>query len=259
MRFCAVRMGLLCLVAVMALFACLPAVAFGEATSTRPPAASAFVHPEASVPDVPECERVEDIHFERAVLVGDSLADGIAIHNVMPELQLLSRIGLSPRTALTNTTFKNNGKAVTVIQKLPVMRPDALYLWLGSNGLVSKSAGQVIRDYDRLLNRVIDVLPDTPIYLLEVTPVGTLTHDRYASFTNERIDDFNQQLREVAVRHNAYVLPINALLKDAEGLLDTQYAAEDNIHLLKPAYEVIAEYLYTHVLPAVETPPEAEE
>lgn len=222
----------------------------GTGTPTpRPAVKSAYLHEGVPPPDVPACARVEDDRFAGAVLVGDSLADGLAIHGVTPKLQVLGRIGLSPRTALTDDTFKNGGKPVTLERKLPAMRPTAVYLWLGSNGLVSRSADEVLGDYSRLLNRLLAALPQTPFYLVEVTPVSTLSHERYAAFTNERIDAFNGGLRTLAARHGIYVLPVNALLKGDDGLLDAAYAAEDGIHLQESAYEALADYLYTHVLP----------
>lgn len=221
--------------------------------------ASTFCHPDVAVPDVPPCVRVEDDAFRKAVLVGDSLADGLAIHNVIPQLQLLSRIGLSPRTALTNQTFKNNGKPVTLREKLPVMRPTAVYFWLGSNGLdAAPDAERILYDYGRMLDRLLPALQGIPVYLLEITPVQHLTHERYSNFTNELVDTFNEGLRALAQSRNVYLLPINALLKDADGMLRPEYAAEDGIHLRGPAYEIIAEYLYTHVLPPLPEEPEPE-
>lgn len=206
-------------------------------------------------PEVPLCTRVDDAYFSDAVLVGDSLADGLALHNVIPELMILSRIGLSPRTALTDTSFKHGGKPVTIVRKLAGLRPGAIYIWLGSNGLdaATGDAEQVSDEYDRLIGKIRAALPDTPLYLLEVTPVMTLEAAQYATFTNEKIDAFNEALREIAIRHKAHLLPVNALLRDAEGLLDAQYAAKDGIHLQKAAYETLADYLYTHAL-ALETP-----
>ena len=251
------RLGFI-LAAICAACICLsPGLGFAEEKSPTI-TVSEYMHP-ISPPDVPECDRVEDAHFARALLVGDSLSDGIGIHNVIPEMQLMTRIGLTPQSAATEKLFKNNGKAVTLAQKLPVMRPSAVYLWLGSNGLVSKDADQVIKEYSRLLNRLLAALPNTPFYLLEVTPVQRLSQKQYATFTNERIDAFNTALHGLAEQHNVYVLPINSILQDEEGYLREEYAAEDGVHLRKPAYEAIAAYLYTHALPPLETPETLEE
>lgn len=241
-----------CFSFVLAFCVCIiPIIGFSEEASPSI-TSSEYMHP-IPAPDVPACDRVEDDYFSHALLVGDSLSDGIGIHNVIPEMQLMTRIGLTPQSAATEKLFKNNGKPVTLAQKLPVMRPSAVYLWLGSNGLVSKEPEQVIKEYNRLLNRLLAALPNTPFYLLEVTPVQHLSQKQYATFTNERIDAFNTALHELAEQHNVYVLPINSMLKDDEGYLREEYAAEDGVHLRKPAYEAIAGYLYTHALPPLET------
>lgn len=210
---------------------------------------SAYWNPSYPTPEVPTCDRVEDAYFHRMVLVGDSMADGLAIHDLVGELQLMTRIGLSPRTARTEPLFKHDGKDVTIVRKLPLMRPTAVYLWLGSNGLVSQTAQTVLNDYERLLDSLIKAMPETPVYLLEVTPVQLLSGMRHETFTNERIDAFNEGLRLLAVSRNVYLLPINHLLKNDQGILEESYAASDGIHLQKEAYKILAEYLYTHAIP----------
>lgn len=237
----------LCLVCALLIAGGLPC-AFAEDASPRIVVQSAYQHGAISPPDVPTSPRVKDDYFTHAVFVGDSLADGLALHSPIPGLQILARIGLSPRTARTNTTFKNNGKPVTLAEKLPAMRPDAVYLWLGSNGLDKADAQQVLRDYDRLLNLLLAALPETPFFLLEATPVRPLSGKGYQGFTNERIDAFNRGLREMAIRHNVYLLPVNALLRDAYGFLEEAHAASDGIHLQESAYKILADYLYTHTL-----------
>lgn len=237
-----------------ALFVLLALLSQGPAraeTTTVKVVKSAYVHETVPAPDIPACARVDDAYFDGAVFVGDSLADGLGIHNLLPEIQLMTRIGLSPRTAAGEKLFKHNDKPVTLATKLPKMRPTVVYLWLGSNGLDVRDADQVIRDYERLLRRILTALPDVPVCLLEVTPVAADRPERYEHFTNARVDAFNAGLYALARRHNVYLLPVNALLKDEAGNLPADYAAEDGIHLQKAAYELLAEYLYTHVVPIV--------
>lgn len=200
-------------------------------------------------PDVPACNAVDEAYFEGAVLVGDSTAEGLKIHAVIPTLEVLTVIGISPRTAATNKLFKHDGKAVTLAEKLEATQPDKVYLWLGSNGVDTKTEDQVLDDYDRLLNVLIPVLPQVPFYLLELTPVKLIAQEQYKNYTNERVDAFNEGLREVARRHGAYVLEINTLFRNEKGLLDNEYGAGDGIHLRGPAYDVLAAYMRTHALP----------
>lgn len=210
---------------------------------------SNFRHPVFQTPDVPVCAPVEDGFFAGSVLVGDSVAEGLNIHSVIPEMEILSVIGISPRTAATDRIFSHDRKICTLAEKLVAMQPRMVYLWLGSNGLDTKPADMVIEDYDRLLNVLLSALPDTVFYLVEVTPVKLVAQEKYANLTNERVDRFNEGLRDVARRHNVYLLPVNFLLRNEKGLLDSEYGAGDGIHLRKPAYEALAAYFYTHTVP----------
>lgn len=210
---------------------------------------SNFRHPMFPTPDVLLCAKVEDSHFAGAVLVGDSVSEGLDINQVIPELEVMAVIGISPRTAATDKLFTLNRQPCTLAEKLVDMQPTAVYLWLGSNGVDTKPASMVIDDYDRLLNTILSAIPDTPVFLIELTPVKLVAQDKYRNLTNERVDAFNAGLREVAQRHNVYLLPINALLKNDKGLLAAEYGAGDGIHLRGAAYEVIAHYLYTHTIP----------
>lgn len=194
----------------------------------------------AAPPDVPACERVDDARFAKAVFIGDSLTDGLALHGLLPEMRYLSRIGMTPGSARTEALFQHDGKPVTLARKLPYMRADAVYLWLGTNSLVGTDAAKVADAYERLLVSLMAAAPDVPFYLLEATPTRPV---------NERIGAFNTSLREIATRQGAYLLPVCALLTDADGALAEQYAAQDGVHLSRAAYEILAEYLYTHALP----------
>lgn len=203
-------------------------------------------------PDVPLGVHAEDAYFEGAVLVGDSTAEPLGIYELIPPLQVLTVIGLSPRTATSHKIFEIDGEDCRLADKLLSMQPRVVYLWLGSNGVDTKPADQVIADYDRLLNVLIAAMPDTLFYLMEVTPVKLVAQEKYPNYTNARVDAFNEGLRDVARRHNVYLLSINHLLRNEKGLLDGEYGAGDGIHLRKPAYEAIAAYLYTHTIPLEE-------
>lgn len=209
-------------------------------------------HSRFPTPEVPACEAVEDAYFEGAVLVGDSTAEPFELHGVIPALETLTVIGISPRTAATDRIFTHEKQPCTLTEKLVAMQPRMIYLWLGSNGVDTKPADQVIDDYDRLLNVLLAALPDTLVYLVELTPVKLVAQEQYANYTNERVDDFNEGLLEVAKRHNVYLLPVNFLLRNEKGLLDGEYGAGDGIHLRKPAYEKLADFFYTHTIPLEE-------
>lgn len=224
-----------------------------EEIEVGPMVMSNFRHATFPTPDVPACARVDDAYFDGAVLIGDSVAAGLGTHQLIPQMEVLAEVGLSARTAATDQRFTTGGQPATLVEKLAAEQPSMIYIWLGSNGIDTKDATRVIEDYDRLLNRLLAALPDTPVYLIEATPVKRIASERYAGLTNERVDAFNAMLYEVAKRHNVYLLPVNFLLKGENGLLTPEYGAGDGIHLRKAAYEVLADYLYTHTIPVENT------
>lgn len=230
----------------------LPFAALAQEEPVGPMVMSNFRHSRFPAPEVPLGERVDDGYFNGAVLVGDSVGEGFRIHEVVPSLEVISVIGLSPRTAATNKLFLLDKQPCTLAEKLVAMQPSMVYLWLGANGVDTKPAHMVIDDYDRLLNTLLAALPDTLFYIVELTPVKLVAQEKYVNFTNERVDAFNAGLREVAQRHNVYLLPVNFLLRNEKGLLDGVYGAGDGIHLKKAGYEALAQYFYTHTVPLEE-------
>ncbi len=200
-------------------------------------------------PDVPEGPRVDDSYFKGAIIVGDSTTDPFALYGVVPELMVAAVIGISPRTAYSDQLFHWEGKKVDLATLLGNYNPPVVYLWLGSNGVDTKPADQVLEDYERLMNKLIKRLPGTIFYLVSLAPVKLLAQEKYKNYTNERVDEFNEGLRELAWRHNVYYLHINPLLRNENGLLDAEYGAGDGIHLREPAYRILADYMYTHAVP----------
>ena len=239
-------MGRIALCALLCLALCAPALA--EETPA-PHALSGFVAEGYPVPDVPECDRVDDGYFAGAVLVGDSTAASFELLGVVPELTTIWETGLSPRTAESDHIFEVDNRYVTLSEKLESMQPTKVYLWLGSNGVDTKAAKLVLEDYDRLLNALIPRLPHTLIYLVSLTPVKLVAQEQYANYTNERVDEFNDYTYIYSAAHNVYYLHVNHLLRNEKGLLDGEYGAGDGIHLRASAYDLLSAYLYTHAIP----------
>ena len=205
-------------------------------------------------PEVPACDPVPDSYFEGAVLVGDSLASAFDIHGVVPELTILSDIGLSARTATGNKTFLLPGHKykIPLAEALADLEAKKIYLWVGANGLNTKDEVRTLADYDQLLNYLLPHYPDALVYLISATPVKPKLTQRYEHFTNRRVEAFNTGLRALAEAHGVYYLDFHSLFLSARGELSDDYGAGDGLHLRTPAYERMAEYLYTHAIPLEE-------
>ncbi len=200
-------------------------------------------------PDVPETAPVDPSYFEGAVLIGDSMVEPFDLLGSIPGLKVLPVIGISARTAHEHRLFKLGDEKALLKDLLAAMNPPALYLWLGSNGVDTKPADLVIEDYDRLMDALIPVIPDTVIYLMALPPARPMATEHYKGYTNARVNAFNEGLREVARRHNVYFLDIHPLVLNEKGEMEAAYSASDGIHLKNAAYALLTDYMMTHTVP----------
>ncbi len=254
------------LASVLILLLALPAASLGEVLpvdsaleAARKDVVSAFALEGYPQPEVPECPRVENAAFEGAVLIGASTAEPFDLLEGTPPFIVLASTGLSPRTALQDKAFTIDGKKVTLREKLAEVHPRAIYLWLGVNGLDYKSAEDVLADYDQLIKLIVSDWPNVPIYVMELSPVKAKLAARKEGFTNQRVLDYNAGVLELARKYNLYFLPIHALLCTPRGELSNDYGTGDGLHLRAAAYQVISDYLYTHVVPLPHVAPETAE
>lgn len=223
--------------------------AIGE--EERPPAVRSQVEiAEYPTPVVPESPRAEDSYFANAILVGDSLASGMELFEVFPAMNILYKTGLSPRAvALEFTPFKIEKEEVTLVDYLLAQDPDIVYLWLGLNGIEGSGSSLVLPHYHVMLNLLLEAMPDTLFYIMELTPVRDTATDKHEFLTNKNVNRFNEGLYALAEEHNVYILQYHDLMLNSKGELVGEYASSDGYHLRKTAHELIVDYIYTHTIP----------
>jgi len=241
------------LIALLLALSPLPAAAAAQEKERPPAVRSSVVVKGYPSPVVPQSERVDDSYFDDVLLVGDSLSSGIPHYKVMPALEVVYRIGLSPITvAEDGYVFFPNGKdkkGVKLTDFLAERNPRVLYLWLGLNGIEGNAASYILPYYHVMLNRLIEALPNTLIVLLEVTPVTKEAVKKKAALTNKNVDAFNAGLFELAREHNIYILQIHDGLLGKDGTVAKKFTASDGIHLSRAGYYEVVDYLYAHTLP----------
>jgi len=205
-------------------------------------------------PIIPLCEPVDDSYFGDVILLGDSLASSLRLYKAMPAIHIISKSGLLLSDVAKNKgAFRSRGgvdNRVPVTRYLASFRPRVVYIWLGLNSIKNKSPQDALVDYHLMMNRMIDTMPNTLFCLLEMMPTAEWAADRLKGrVSNEKVNEFNQGLMELAKEHNVYVLQIHDILLDEDGMLAEPYAQKDNYHLTSLGCSVVVSYLYTHALP----------
>ena len=101
----------------------------------------------------------------------------------------------------------------------------------------------LMKKYDEILCRIEEAIPNIEIYLMAYFPINyeAATEEMKPCLlirTNERINEANKAVTELARKHQARYIDINAPLKDADGNLRADYTIE-GMHIKEEGYRSI--------------------
>lgn len=194
---------------------------------------------------VPASGAVEDSYFDDAVFIGDSRTEGLILNTGLYNAATYAYKGLMVDTVFTKPFINQNGGKVSVMDALPSVQFSKVYIMLGINetGWVYSQIFQ--QKYGELIDAVRAVNPDAVIYIQEIMPVSAQVSSTHSYITNEKIQEYNGLLRELAADKQVYFLDTGAAVAGGDGALPED-AAADGIHLVKAYCEKWLDYLKTH-------------
>lgn len=125
------------------------------------------------------------------------------------------------------------------------LQPSRLFINIGTNDLSNPDVTieQLMVNYDKILCRIEEAIPDIEIYLMAYYPINyeAATEEMKPCLrirTNERIQEANKAVDELAKKHHAKYIDINDPLKDADGNLRADYTIE-GMHIKEDGYRAI--------------------
>ncbi len=207
---------------------------------------------------VPECDAVDASWFDDAVFVGDSVTETLKLYAAstgeLGEAAFLSSVSLSARNALGALTEKSkhptfNGVKMTVEDGVAASGAKNVYILLGVNSLAD-SVEVNIDALAKLVGRIKEKAPDVNIIIESVTPLieGSKRADK--NLNNQKIRDYNAEVRKLCEENEWYYLDIAEALQDEMGYLVRDYCGDIKsmgLHLNTAGARVWTEYLLTHV------------
>ena len=134
-----------------------------------------------------------------------------------------------------------------------VYNPSTIFLLIGTNDLDhDKSNEEIIEKIESIVKDLNKNLPNAKIYLESIYPINN-TNDKkinkplVGKRDNERVVEINDKLEKYCNNKNCTYIDIYSLLKDKDGNLKLEYAA-DGLHVSSEGYEVITKELkkYMH-------------
>ncbi len=196
---------------------------------------------------VPACESVGMEYFNDCVFVGDSLSVGLSGYGFLPYENVFADVGLNI-SKIDTATVKTVYGDVTVIEALKKKQPPIVYIMLGSNGISWMSNDTMLQKYGNFVDEIKAEVPSVVIYVISIPPVAVSkeTTTEYP-IKNTDIDAYNSALLQFANDRGLHFVDLNTALKNNEGKLDAEKAQKDGMHFTLSTYNIMLDYLMTHV------------
>lgn len=133
------------------------------------------------------------------------------------------------------------------------LKPKKVFLNIGTNDLSNPQIpiSQMIENYDRILCKIEEALPQTVIYLMAYYPVNYEAaaeemKECLKIRTNEKIERANEEVKKLAKKHGQHYIDVNKNLKDEQGRLKAEYTIE-GMHIKEEGYAAIYDDVMRYV------------
>ena len=133
------------------------------------------------------------------------------------------------------------------------LKPKKGFLNIGTNDLSNPRIpiSQMIENYDRILCKIEEALPQAVIYLMAYYPVNYEAaaeemKECLKIRTNEKIERANEEVKKLAQKHGQHYIDVNKNLKDEQGRLKAEYTIE-GMHINEEGYAAIYDDVMRYV------------
>ncbi len=201
---------------------------------------------------------VSDNYLDKIVFCGDSITYHLGLpNNPLHDQKVVAYGGLSVLSYPVYTdhpVYNQSEQLKTSIQWLKELKPEIIYLCLGTNGISIYPNETHILYYEKLLDQIEEATPNTTVVIVSAPPWGLQAQSNTKTeipVLNIKIDHYNMMLLELAKERGYYYLNSAEVFKDAAGNLDRLYAASDidGIHWSQTGRKLYVQYILEHPIP----------
>lgn len=203
-------------------------------------------------------EKASEKYLDRIAFCGDSITYHLGLTGrALADKTVIAYGGLAVTTYAnytTNPVYNQSNAIKTPIQWLKELKPEIIYINLGTNGIAIYPNDDHIRYYERLLDQISAASPSSIIVLVSSPPWGLQSQSITKTeipVLNIKIDHYNMMLLELAKKRGYYYLNAAEVMKDAAGNLNRTYAASDidGIHWSAAGRDIYIKYILEHPIP----------
>lgn len=194
---------------------------------------------------------VDEGYFDDAVFIGDSRTEGMILYTGLSNAMAYTNKGLTVESVFTKPVINLGGEKLSVMDSLRKTDFKKVYIMLGINETGWPYNEIFIEKYGEIIDEIKAMNPEAVIYVQEILPVTNSLSQSHSYVKNEKINEFNALIREMAAEKQIYYIDVKNAVVDEFGNLPEE-AAIDGIHLQKTYCEKWLDYLKTHVVSEVQ-------
>lgn len=199
-------------------------------------------------PEVEESDMAPSSYFDDALFIGDSITTGIELYDVMSNAQVIAFTGINPQTYFTREVIElEDGSTVTMEEAVRrADNPGKIYVMMGSNGVAFLDIDTFTDYYGQMLDSIMEAQPDADIYVQSITPVTATLSASQPAESNEKINEYNARINQLAGERGLYFVDVNKALADETGALPEDASPADGMHFTSAYYQKWLDYLRKH-------------
>lgn len=196
---------------------------------------------ESQVSSESSTEAAGEENFSNVLFIGDSRTVGLSEYGDLGEAQVFANTGMSVFNLMSAEETMADGEKMTLEQLLSSQSFRRIYLMLGINEL-GYPKNEIVTKYRSIVARIQELQPDAYLILegnLHVTQEKAAKSPVYG---NDKINELNKEIWQIAVDTGCGYLDVNVLFDDATGSLSAEYST-DGSHILGKYYRQWAQWL----------------
>jgi len=178
-------------------------------------------------------------YFSNTLFIGDSITTGFSGYGYIAEANVAAKVGLNPSSALTKEIEMADGSSRTVAAQAAAAQPSKVYIMLGSNGIQWLTNQSMLDSVSELASEIKSSDPNCSVFLLSIPPVTEKYNTETDGDIMSRINDYNNELKNIASSKGCTYVDITTPLEDSSGYFDESLAESDGIHFKGRSYTIV--------------------
>ena len=122
------------------------------------------------------------------------------------------------------------------LDQVVALKPAQIFLMIGTNDLCyNRSIPKITANYQAILERFRDELPETAVYVQSVLPFNDTLFPENGLRNNDEISELNEEIKKLAQQYHYPFIDLTSAFIDEDGRLQKEYTS-DGLHLNKAGY-----------------------